>query len=332
MPALHLRQVAQHLHPSALGVHRRVHQGFFGIHFICRRLHRHQIIHVVGGIHPPVRRQLAAGTERHQHVVGDVLLLQAHLTGAPAIHVHAHQRHVVHLMNVHVGRAWNLRKAARNLLRDVVIGRRVLDGSNHLYVNRRGQAEVKNLAHDIGRLEEERQVGIFAGQLTPHVAHIIPGGAMLARFQRHQNFTVERAQGRAVAEREVKAAIRQADVIEDVRNLARWNNFADGILHLGKLLLRFLDARAARAAHMETNLPRVDLREEIGSDEGIKAHATDCHRRKQCQHQLAMRQRGVQHARIAVPHALEYIIETMVHFPDDPRVGNFILVFRAVPV
>ncbi len=76
------------------------------------------------------------------------------------------------------------------------------------------------------------KVGKFALQARADFADIIGGGAVLAGVQRNQDFAVEGADGGGVAERDVEAAVGQADVVENVGQLGGRNHLADGIFHL----------------------------------------------------------------------------------------------------
>ena len=50
--------------------------------------------------------------------------------------------------------------------------------ADHLDINRRGQAEVEDLAGDVRRLEIERAFGEAAGELAPQLGDIIRRRAM----------------------------------------------------------------------------------------------------------------------------------------------------------
>ena len=64
-------------------------------------------------------------------------------------------------------------------------------------------------------------VGKLAIQPAAQLADVVPGGAVLAGPQRDQDLAVERADGGAVAEGDVEAAVGQADVVENIGQLVR---------------------------------------------------------------------------------------------------------------
>ena len=90
-------------------------------------------------------------------------------------------------LHVHVGGARNAADAAGDLAGDFEILILVAQRPGDLHVDGRGQTEVQNLPDDVGGLEEKRQVGIELRQAAAQLAHVFPGGAMLARLERNQH-------------------------------------------------------------------------------------------------------------------------------------------------
>ena len=84
-------------------------------------------------------------------------------------------------------------------------------------------------------------------------------------LQRQQDLAVERADGAGVAVREVDAAVRHAEVVEDGLELVRRDQLADRRLDLVGEARGLLDAGAGRRAHVQADLAGVDAREEVAA-------------------------------------------------------------------
>ena len=128
-----------------------------------RRLHRDKKLNTVSWIDPEIWCHLRAAAQVHQHVLCDVALIQTLLREQGAVHVEIKRGRVEGLMDEHVGCAGDARNALADFLRHGVIGVALV--ARDLDVNRRGQAEVKNLRHDVGGLEKESQIGKLGPQI-----------------------------------------------------------------------------------------------------------------------------------------------------------------------
>ena len=82
-----------------------------------------------------------------------------------------------------------------------------------------------------------------AGQLAPQIGDVRGRGRMLL-VQRDQDLAIHRADRRGVAQRDIDAAIGQADVVEDHVDLVVADDVADGALDLREIVLRLLDPGA----------------------------------------------------------------------------------------
>ncbi len=138
-----------------------------------RGLHGHGIIDAVARIDPIIGRDLRAGAERDQQAVGHVALREPICAARVRSTLNGNSGTSDHLVHVHVHRARDARQTRLDLPRELVIGGRVGEWSDHLHVDGRGQPEVEDLAHDIGGLEEERQVGVLALQASAELADVI---------------------------------------------------------------------------------------------------------------------------------------------------------------
>ena len=95
----------------------------------------------------------------------------------------------------------------------------------NLHIDRRGQTEVQNLRHDIGRQEIERRAGKLLAADPAQRAHVIRLSADDFQLQCHQNVRIRRADLARIAVREIHLAIRQTDVVQNVVQLT-WRNLS----------------------------------------------------------------------------------------------------------
>ena len=165
-----------------------------------------------------------------------------------------------------------LRDLGGDLARDFVVRRGV--AAHHLDVDRGGQAEVQNLVGDVGGLEEEDHVGELLVEALAQAVGVLGGGAVVFGFERDQDVAVADAEGRAVAEGEVEAAVGHADVVDDVLDFARRNDLADFVFDFGEDLLGLLDARAGGGAGVQAHGAGIHGREEIAADQRSQAQAS----------------------------------------------------------
>ena len=163
---------------------------------------------------------------------------------------------------MHIRRAGNAGNLFRQLLRDFIIRCGVAPG--HLHVDGRRQAEIQNLIGDIGRFEKHHQIGeSFVQPLAELLGIDLSGGVL--RLQGNQDFAVAHADGRTVAESQIEAAIRQADIVENGIQLARSNHAAYLILDIGEDHLRTFDTGAGWSSRMQPDLPGINGGEEIAA-------------------------------------------------------------------
>ena len=94
------------------------------------------------------------------------------------------------------------------------------------------------------------------------------GGRRVVLFQRDENFSVHRSDRRRIAQRDIDAAIGQADIVEHRIDLIVAHDFADRAFDLGELALGFLNPGCRRGTHMQPHLTGVDLRKKVPSEQG----------------------------------------------------------------
>ena len=128
----------------------------------------------------------------------------------------------------------------------------------------------------------------------------------MAFAQRQQDLAVERADRAGVAVREVDAAVRHAEVVEDRLELVGRDELADRRFDVVGEPRRLLDARAGRRAHVQADLAGVDAREEVAAEHRIqqaRQHAEAEEQRRE--DALRCASSAGQRQRVGAAHALE---------------------------
>ena len=134
--------------------------------------------------------------------------------------------------------------------------------ADHLHVDRGGQAEVEDLAGDVGRLEEERAVREAPGQLLPQPGDVVRGRPVL-RLERDEDLAVGVADGAVVDVGPDRERRRQPMLSRIMSRSLVGHDLADHVLDLAEDALGLLDARAGRRPHVQPELAGVDGREEV---------------------------------------------------------------------
>ena len=134
------------------GGHRHVAQVIERGHPVLRGLRHQRVLQAVFRIQPEGGRDLAAAGQGQQQVVGHIALGDAQLLGAAAIRVHAHFRQIVRLLDAGIDEARDMPQRFQQLIGHVAVLRARADD---LDVDGRRDAEVQDLADDVGRQERE---------------------------------------------------------------------------------------------------------------------------------------------------------------------------------
>jgi hypothetical protein len=116
-----------------------------------RRLGHYGIADAVFGVEPEVRRGLRATGKRDEQILRHIARLESRLHRLGAIDLKIDRRCITRLVNLQVDEARHAAQPLQQVLRDPAIGGEIIAG--HLNVNRRGQAEIQDLADDVGRRE-----------------------------------------------------------------------------------------------------------------------------------------------------------------------------------
>ena len=153
-------------------------------------------------------------------------------------------------------------------------------GADELDIDWRGQAEIQDLAHDVGRLEGEERTGKFLRQVDAQLALVI-GGRFVARLERDEDVRVGRADYTGVRVGKIDTGIGQADVIEDAIEVLGGNFLANGGLDLVAQLGRFLHAQTSLGADVELEFARINRGEKVLTEERNQRHAAKTAREKE---------------------------------------------------
>ena len=115
-----------------------------------------------------------------------------------------------------------------------------------------------------------RKEKVALGKLLAQVAYII-GGWIMIPFQTNQDITVLRADASGITVGSINAANRQSNVVDDRPELRRGNGLPNAMLDVIEQSRRFFNPSADWGSNMQTDLPRVDGREEITPEERREA-------------------------------------------------------------
>ena len=181
------------------------------------RLHRQIVGRSVARIGPEVRRHLFGRAQAGVQIERDVVGREPELGGARPVDLGEEFRRVDLLLQMRVGDPWDGGDPLLQLLGDAqVLGPVVADGT---HVDLRRDAEIEDLGHHVGGLEIEY---VFRKGSRQHLAQFadISRGRRVALLQRDQDHAVIDADRRAVAERIIVGARRQADIVDDELALA----------------------------------------------------------------------------------------------------------------
>ncbi len=120
--------------------------------------------------------------------------------------------------------------------------------------------------------------GKLLGQLAAKIGHVRCCWCVLF-VERDQDFAVHRTDRRRVAQRDVNAAVRQTDVVQDDVDLVITDEPPDRAFDPGEFLLRRFEPCARRAANVQPHLAGIYLWEEIlaqaGEEQARNNHQDD---------------------------------------------------------
>ena len=132
------------------------------------------------------------------------------------------------LLDTQIGDAVDMPKFAKHLVGDPLVRGdvRTVD----LDVNGRGQTEVKDLGHDVGRKKIERRTGKLAREIAAQGAHVACDRVMFL-LQRDKYVDIGRARQSRVVVHVVDVAARQANIVQNTVDFTCRNYMTDSGFH-----------------------------------------------------------------------------------------------------
>ena len=131
-------------------------------------------------------------------------------------------------------------------------------------------------------------------------------------LERDKNLAIHRADGGRIAERDVDAAIREADVVENDVDLVFADDLPDRMFDLGEIALRILEPRGGRRPDMQTHLAGVYLREKVLTKLRKKRQRTSHQQDEEHAHDAGARDTKGDAVAIALAQPVEASFETVV--------------------
>ena len=262
----------------------------------------------VSRIQPEFRRGLKTAAQRNQRAVGDIVLRVPALFGLGAIDGDVDLGLIERLVHPQIGGAGNGLELIEKIDRELAVGFDI--GAAHLNVDGRGQAEIEDLADDIGGHEVKRDARKFARQAFAQLADILAGGPV-AFGQRNQNVRIHGADRLRGAVGHVDGAVRQADVVDHAGQFRRRNDAPDGGFHQIADARGFLDARAGLGAKVQIETARVGGREKILPQPGHQQKCRGARAQERRHENPAMPDAGAERAPERIARALECRARTL---------------------
>src|SRR5665213_928237 len=134
--------------------------------------------------------------------------------------------------------------------------------ADHLDVDRSGQSEVQNLRDHGGGQERKCHPGEVFRQTQAELLDVFFGRIVLRR-QCHHNVCIRSPDWRRIAVREINAAVRQANIVDDAVHFGRRDFLPDRILDEITQKSRILDTHTGWPAHVKLEAAGINGRKEI---------------------------------------------------------------------
>ncbi len=175
-----------------------------------------------------------------------------------------------------------------------------------------GQAEVEDLAGDVGGLEVEAGVGESGRQPAAQLAHVVGRRRVLALLERHEDLAVRLPEGGAVSEGQVEGLGRHADVVHDQAHLAGRYNLADLLLDRGEQPLGLLQPGAGRSVDVQAELAGVHRWEEVTPHKGQQGRPGGDEQPEQHENSRPVIEGPLQAGDVMPPEPVEAAVEGMI--------------------
>ena len=194
-------------------------------------------------------------------------LLQADLLGLGAVHVDHELRVVEGLLDAQVGDTGDVLDLVQQLLGEGAVAVHVC--ADDLDIDGRRKSEVEDLRDHVDGQRVEGDAGKASVERVAQLLHVVIGRVVLFS-ERNLNVGIGGTDGGGVGIRGIDAAVGQADVVDDGRDLILGNGLADGVVDLIAELSDVFDARAGAGADVNLELAAIDGGEEVLTEKGIE--------------------------------------------------------------
>ena len=121
----------------------RLSSAAMAVHAVLRRLNGDVVGNAVAGIEIEVGAGLEAAAEGHQQALRHILLRQAHVLGAGAVHVHCQVGIIEGLLDARVGGAGNIADLIQHALGEGAVAVEI--GADDLNIDGRGETKIQDL-------------------------------------------------------------------------------------------------------------------------------------------------------------------------------------------
>src|SRR5512135_1618365 len=138
----------------------------------------------------------------------------------------------------------------------------------------------------------------------------------MIRLERDQNLAVGGSDRRRIAEREIYAAQRQTDIVQQKTRLRRRHDPPDARLHGVEDLIGLFQPRSGGGSDMETKLPGVHEREKILSGKRQQKRGAGKDDTEFQEHEPAVLQRPLERRAILFPELFETPVKRPVNAPE----------------
>src|SRR6266403_1554639 len=132
-------------------------------------------------------------------------------------------------------------------------------------------------------------------------------------LQRNEYFAVHRTDGGRITQRDIDAAIRQADIVQHDVDLVAADDLVNRALDFGEITLRLLEPARRRRTNVKPHLAGVDLREEVSSQLREKKQRACDQQHKEAAGDARAPDAKSDIIAIAFAQAVEAVFETVVN-------------------
>ena len=263
-----------------------------------------EIVVATSRVHPIAWRNHLIGSQRGDDIANDFFFVQAKLGGAQPVNVQLERRIIDVLRYEHVADAGQRPGFSGDVRRDFMGALQVVAGD--LNVQRRGHSQIQNGVHKSAGLEIGGDLRQIFLQPRPHQIHVLKAAQTMSGIESDLD------------KRRVRAGIgrvdrgkpgRDTNVRNDDLQVLLRHNFADNLFHLLHQLVGEFDARAGRGFEIDDKLAGIGSWEIGFADERIKPKAQNKDARDAEHRRQRTQQRDIQHAFIAIQHAVEFLVE-----------------------